>query len=601
MSARLLERMKGYLGRFTDADAGRLARDVGVIWPRMAQYATAAKPGTHWCGIMLAKVVSEEGLEPPFGDSDLRRWMWVDAWKPWGTPVPVAQRQPGDICLWLGNPHHIALYTGDARYIGGNQGDKLTIAPFRTPDVVRRAPGVTGDVIVADISDPARLPLLVQGDTGPYVEKLQRLLRVEIDGEFGPDTEAAVRAFQAAQRNLEVDGEVGPMTWAALLGQPVVVRDWPAKFAEYHDGYARDWQRMTLTKPNELTAIAQQLLEHRARYVEAEKRTGVPWFVIAAWHWRESSGDFTKQLAQGDPLDEVSHNEPRGRGPFPSWEASVHDALITLKALNTVRDWSIERIAYESERYNGFGYRSQGVPSAYVWSFSNIYQGGKYVADRVFDRSAWDKQAGVMPMIAMLAQLDRTIDLRSDTDSDIPELPPPFDGDVLPPQKPETLQAMLLVLVLLVLIKERSMPPDPNLDQLKLLLQQLATQLAEPPKPVPPPPPPPADPVAHLAELVAGLLKPKAPALPPPEPKPVPVPVPAAPATGTVDFRTGLVGVLASLAASFFGVIGAPVGPEATTTGALAPLVVAAGAALGVPSWIGSLFSSFLAFRRAQK
>jgi peptidoglycan hydrolase-like protein with peptidoglycan-binding domain len=55
-----------------------------------------------------------------------------------------------------------------------------------------------------------------EGSEGKQVELLQRALgRVHVDGIFGPETEAAVRAFQAS-RGLAVDGLVGPATSAAL-------------------------------------------------------------------------------------------------------------------------------------------------------------------------------------------------------------------------------------------------------------------------------------------------------------------------------------------------------------------------------------------------
>ena len=62
-------------------------------------------------------------------------------------------------------------------------------------------------------------PTLHSGSTGPDVRRLQRLL-VElkslsfdhINGNLGPNTEAAVKDFQAGN-GLTVDGIVGPQTW----------------------------------------------------------------------------------------------------------------------------------------------------------------------------------------------------------------------------------------------------------------------------------------------------------------------------------------------------------------------------------------------------
>jgi GH25 family lysozyme M1 (1,4-beta-N-acetylmuramidase) len=78
-------------------------------------------------------------------------------------------------------------------------------------------------------------PTLVEGDTGPAVQTLQTRLNVwgaklTVDGDFGPETLAAVKAFQTAQK-LTVDGIVGPQTWAALNANPPTQEPYPAPAA----------------------------------------------------------------------------------------------------------------------------------------------------------------------------------------------------------------------------------------------------------------------------------------------------------------------------------------------------------------------------------
>ncbi len=58
-------------------------------------------------------------------------------------------------------------------------------------------------------------PTLRRPMQGELVKEIQRKIRVDPDGKFGPKTEAAVRAFQK-QHDLVGDGIVGPKTWALL-------------------------------------------------------------------------------------------------------------------------------------------------------------------------------------------------------------------------------------------------------------------------------------------------------------------------------------------------------------------------------------------------
>ena len=61
-----------------------------------------------------------------------------------------------------------------------------------------------------------------RGSTGADVGVAQRILGLAIDEQFGPLTEASVRAFQRAH-DLHDDGIVGQQTWRALGETPILV------------------------------------------------------------------------------------------------------------------------------------------------------------------------------------------------------------------------------------------------------------------------------------------------------------------------------------------------------------------------------------------
>lgn len=199
-------------------------------------------------------------------------------------------------------------------------------------------------------------------------------------------------------------------------------------------GYRNLWRRIEI-KPTDAKAVerfAQLIIKNEVRYREVEATTGVPWFFIGALHMRESSCNFAGALHNGQKIIGTGRKTtlvPAGRGPFRTWAESADDAL-RLKGLHKIKDWSIERMGYEAERFNGLGYVGKGVNSAYLWAGSNLEQPGKYIADHQWSSTAEDSQIGVMTVLKRLSELRVDIDARINDAPPLPDVvPPPMTND----------------------------------------------------------------------------------------------------------------------------------------------------------------------------
>jgi peptidoglycan hydrolase-like protein with peptidoglycan-binding domain len=80
--------------------------------------------------------------------------------------------------------------------------------------------GLQQDGIVGELTWSRLIRTLQEGSSGAAVKAVQVILSrivlpLDVDGIFGPNTESAVKGFQA-DNSLQQDGIVGPQTWRAL-------------------------------------------------------------------------------------------------------------------------------------------------------------------------------------------------------------------------------------------------------------------------------------------------------------------------------------------------------------------------------------------------
>ncbi|SIT58797.1 exported hypothetical protein [Mesorhizobium prunaredense] len=146
----------------------------------------------------------------------------------------------------------------------------------------------------------------------------------------------------------------------------------------------------------------QTISRFSSRYKQLASVVSIPWYFIAIVHGLEASFNFGAHLHNGDRLTQRTVHIPRNKPdkwlPPSDWRSSAIDALQEQGFVGK-SDWSLERMLYRWESYNGFGYRSRGVHTPYLWSFSNNYSSGKFVKDGHYDRKAVSKQCGAAVML----------------------------------------------------------------------------------------------------------------------------------------------------------------------------------------------------------
>ena len=159
---------------------------------------------------------------------------------------------------------------------------------------------------------------------------------------------------------------------------------------------------------DECARAANKAMINIDKYKYVEKMTKVPWYFVAAVHYREASQDFRTCLHNGDRLPGPTVHVPAGRGPFESWEDAAIDAL-TCEGFAGKSDWSLGTVFARLEAYNGFGYRTgrmqETTPlnaSPYIYNGTQFYVKGRSIEDHSWYPDSVDDQLGCMAFLKEL-------------------------------------------------------------------------------------------------------------------------------------------------------------------------------------------------------
>lgn len=218
-------------------------------------------------------------------------------------------------------------------------------------------------------------------------------------------------ALQDSAADAATAGSIGALlsryTAETLVPTPREVVESTQSFPELKPKYEALYASCVI-RPERAGEVAwhrKKLGQYRSRYEAVAAKTGVPWWFVGGVHALEGSFNFNGHLHNGDRLSlrtvQVPKGLPKVWNPPNDWESSAVDALAYKKFLG-LTDWDLAVTLYRWESYNGFGYYAFNINSPYLWSFSNHYAKGKFVADHWYDPEAVSKQCGAAVMLKAL-------------------------------------------------------------------------------------------------------------------------------------------------------------------------------------------------------
>jgi LAS superfamily LD-carboxypeptidase LdcB len=188
--------------RYTTKDLGRKPQVTrkfeGKTWFLKPGKSPAGTPGTSNHGLALAvdlAVKTPKGLVSLGSVPKAVNWLCANAPR-YGFYLQVSDPKSPEFEIW-----HWQYCAGDS-----------------TPEALQGVkPPVPAKPTPPKPTPPVFPGILKKGSKGENVKKVQRTIKTTVDGDFGPQTEKAVKAWQKA-RGLAVTGVVDAKTWKAMFG-----------------------------------------------------------------------------------------------------------------------------------------------------------------------------------------------------------------------------------------------------------------------------------------------------------------------------------------------------------------------------------------------